>query len=344
VRRILTVLNLGCLAFTLSCGDKGSGASAGDGDGDGDGDTSESGTGETGTGTGDGDGDGDGDGEGTFTTTMGSTTFTTGNMEYECPNGEFPPGLPSSVMGNSMDGYLMMNDSPCSNEGANGQELVYTFTAPEEGFYEFDTVGSMGDTVLHLREETCEGEIFACGDDLDFEAMITQSVAGAFLAQDEVIQVVVDHKIFAADAAVVANVKKVDGTCPEETIMGSLPITVMGDTTGKTNKITGSCFGEGPDITYAWTAPEDGSYRIETDTCPYQMCMDGMMVLYDTVLYVLDGTTCGGDELACNDDVALGMERDSRLTVDLTAGQDVIIVVDGWSNTEGQFDLKITKI
>jgi len=266
-------------------------------------------------------------------------------MEYECPNGEFPPGVPSSVMGNTADGFLMMNESTCSQSAA-GQELVYTFTAPDEGFYEFDTVGSAGDTVLSVREETCDGTVIACGDNMDQEGMVFTSNVGAYLMKDEVVQVVVDHAIFAADSDIVVNVDAVQGDCPEETIMGALPITVMGDTTGKANKISGSCFGEGGDITYAWTAPEDGEYRIEIDTCDYQDCdaMMGMGYLYDSVLYVLDGTSCGGDELACNDDVALGMQRDSRLTVDLTAGQDVIIVVDGWSNTEGKFDLMITKL
>jgi len=83
-------------------------------------------------------------------------------------------------------------------------------------------------------------------------------------------------------------VNKVEGDCPEETITGDLPITVMGSTAGKVNKISGSCFGEGPDHIYAWTAPEDGDFQMEIDTCPYQDCQDPMGFLYDSVLYVID--------------------------------------------------------
>jgi hypothetical protein len=336
VRRVITLFSFGSL-FVLACEPKGP-----SGDDSGTGESGNTESGESSAGTGDGDGDGDSESSTSFTS---STTFTTGMEEYECPNGEFPPGMvPASVMGTVDDGFLMMNESPCAAEGANGQEVVYTFTAPMEGFYEFDTVGSGGDTVLHIREATCEGKIIACGDDSDFEAMVTQSNVGVYLMADEVIQVVVDHKLFAPmGTAVVANVKSVSGDCPEETIMGTLPIKVSGSTAGKTNKITGSCFGEGPDITYAWTVPEDGTYKMDIDTCPYQDCQDPMGFLYDSVLYVIDGTNCGGEELACNDDVLLGMMRDSSLTVDLTMGQDVIIVVDGWSGTEGMFDLNITK-
>jgi hypothetical protein len=170
------------------------------------------------------------------------------------------------------------------------------------------------------------------------------SRVGSYLMKDEVIQVVVDHVIFESNKMVKVNVDSVAGDCPEETITGDLPITVMGDTTGKANKLSGSCFGEGPDIIYGWTAPETGTYEIDIDTCDYQDCdaMDGMGYIYDSVLYVLDGATCGGEELACNDDVALGQQRDSKLSVDLQQGQDVLIVVDGWANTAGQFDLNIT--
>ena len=52
---------------------------------------------------------------------------------------------------------------------AAGQEYVWTFTAPDEGFYEFDTKGSVGDTVLSVKEETCDGTTIACGQYSDFE-------------------------------------------------------------------------------------------------------------------------------------------------------------------------------
>src|SRR5205814_6065557 len=60
---------------------------------------------------------------------------------------------------------------------------------------------------------------------------------------------------------------------------------------------------------------------------------------FDTVLYVRDAT-CGGAELACNDDV--GDSSQSRVMVSLTAGQRIFIVVDGFDDsTHGSFTLRV---
>lgn len=60
----------------------------------------------------------------------------------------------------------------------------------------------------------------------------------------------------------------------------------------------------------------------------------------DTVLYVWAG--CSGPELVCNDDFGLGadMSSSSYVGLPLTAGQQVVIVVDSYS-TAGAFTLRI---
>jgi hypothetical protein len=58
---------------------------------------------------------------------------------------------------------------------------------------------------------------------------------------------------------------------------------------------------------------------------------------FDTVLYAKD--TCTGVELACNDDED-PTTKTSRLSLALTAGQRVIIVVDGENNDCGQYVLR----
>ena len=58
---------------------------------------------------------------------------------------------------------------------------------------------------------------------------------------------------------------------------------------------------------------------------------------FDTVLYAKD--TCTGTELACNDDEGAGVKT-SRLSLSLTSGQRVIIVVDGANNECGAFTLR----
>jgi hypothetical protein len=79
-------------------------------------------------------------------------------------------------------------------------------------------------------------------------------------------------------------------------------------------------------VTYEFTAPADGTYTFDT-----------VGSLYDTVLYVLDG--CEGAELDCDDDSAVGTQSEVVLT--LTAGQTVIVVVDGFSSNSGDYVLNV---
>ena len=44
-------------------------------------------------------------------------------------------------------------------------EKSYTWTAPSDGTYVFDTIGSSYDSVLYLRNGTCAGSEIACNDD-----------------------------------------------------------------------------------------------------------------------------------------------------------------------------------
>ena len=46
-----------------------------------------------------------------------------------------------------------------------GPEIGFTFRAPAAGIYTMTTVGSMYDTVLYVRDGSCDGEELACNDD-----------------------------------------------------------------------------------------------------------------------------------------------------------------------------------
>lgn len=71
------------------------------------------------------------------------------------------------------------------------------------------------------------------------------------------------------------------------------------------------------DKTFRWTAPSAGTYVIDTAGSSF-----------DTVLYILP--TCSGAELDCNDDAFTdGLGLQSRITVELDAGETIQIVVDG---------------
>ncbi|MDQ3034243.1 MAG: hypothetical protein M3Y87_17675 [Myxococcota bacterium] len=88
---------------------------------------------------------------------------------------------------------------------------------------------------------------------------------------------------------------------------------------------SGSCGGGGPEAFFTFRAPHDGEYTFST------------LAELDTVLYVRRGE-CAGPELACNDD--FGSTRESQLTLWLSSGDAVEVVVDTYSSgASGDFEL-----
>ncbi|MFV8755290.1 hypothetical protein ACNOYE_32470 [Nannocystaceae bacterium ST9] len=117
--------------------------------------------------------------------------------------------------------------------------------------------------------------------------------------------------------------------CVEDELQAPLPITVMGDNAGKGDDSQGcvESFG-GLDVAYGFVAPSDGTYVIDTFGSSF-----------DTVLYVEDGLCIPTPPLDCNDDFEAVQ---SQVQVVLTAGQEVTIHVDGFSNEDvGAFTLNI---
>src|SRR5262249_36625348 len=120
-------------------------------------------------------------------------------------------------------------------------------------------------------------------------------------------------------------------SCPATDLGNSVPLTVSGSTVGAANTVGGASCGNGgsdaPDATFLYTAPFPGSYSIDTFDSDF-----------DTVLYVR-AATCSGAELACNDDFNTMLQ--SQVTLPLAAGQQVVIVVDGFNMKGGNFTLHI---
>src|SRR5262249_3912479 len=101
--------------------------------------------------------------------------------------------------------------------------------------------------------------------------------------------------------------------CPGTDLGGTVPQTVTGSTAGLINALTPSCaYSNAPEVTYSFPPPAAGTYEFNT-----------FGSAYDTLLDVHDAT-CQGAALACNDDKN-GLQ--SQVTVSLSAGQTVIIVV-----------------
>jgi hypothetical protein len=103
---------------------------------------------------------------------------------------------------------------------------------------------------------------------------------------------------------------------------------VGGTTIGNANEFALTCAsGNAPDVYFTFTAPSTGLYTLDTSGSSF-----------DTVLGVRSGT-CGGASLACDNDAGPGTT--SLLSVSLSAGQTVIVVVDGRNGSQGSFVLNV---
>jgi hypothetical protein len=121
-----------------------------------------------------------------------------------CPETDLDSTLPASVSGTTV-GAPSARTGTC---GGDGPEATFLFTAPMGGTYLIDTRGSNVDTVLYVRNATCEGAELACND--DFEGTSSQVIVELTAAQP--IVVVVDSLNDGGDFTL--NIAPVDATPP----------------------------------------------------------------------------------------------------------------------------------
>ena len=93
--------------------------------------------------------------------------------------------VPQTVTGTTV-GRIDTTSPSCGAPG--GLDAVYTFSAPTDGIYRFDTVGSTFDTILHVRAGVCVAPELACDDD----TMGVQSMVSVRLGAGQTVSVVVD--------------------------------------------------------------------------------------------------------------------------------------------------------
>src|SRR5438876_2933328 len=128
------------------------------------------------------------------------------------------------------------------------------------------------------------------------------------------------------------------GDCSSPTVIPAQGGTFSGTTSGA-SALAGSCGNsEGSsEQVFRWTPTVSGTATIQT-------C--GAGTTFDTVLYLRSGVCASGPEVAagCNDDGcanASGLNRASRITPTVTAGQTYFIVVDGYGGAQGTFSLTV---
>ncbi len=105
-------------------------------------------------------------------------------------------------------------------------------------------------------------------------------------------------------------------------------IVYEGSTVGATGSTTSGCgYNDNADVWYHYTP-----------TCTATATISLLGSAFDTTLSVYD--SCGGTELACNDDY--GETYQSRLIMSVTAGETYYIRIAGYNDAVGDYDLEVT--
>lgn len=250
-----------------------------------------------------------------------------GILAPTCPSADLGSTVPQTVTGTTV-GLGDFVGTPCGATG--GAEATYSFTAPTNGIYVFDTFGSSFNTVLHVHDATCGGPSLGCNDNTPVPGSPLQSRVTMSLAAAQTVVVVIDGSgTSTGDYTLNVNQFTGTGTCANVIDLGStVPQTVSGSTLLQPNSATPSCFpASGNDLVYRFTAPAAGGYNIDT-----------VGSTFDTVLHVHNGEACTDAELACNDNTG-GIT--SRASVTLTAGQVITIVADSHGSASGNLRLNI---
>ncbi|KYF65927.1 MXAN_6577-like cysteine-rich protein [Sorangium cellulosum] len=243
-----------------------------------------------------------------------------------CPEIDLGSTVPQTVTGTTA-GAVDILSSTCG--GIGGNEATYSFTAPALGTYIFDTFGSSFNTVLSARDGGCSGAVLKCNGDA---AGGVQSRLTMDLDEGQKILLVVDGSSATASGEFTLNVQQYEGggTCPRPIDLGStVPQVVTGSTADQPESVTPKCgSSSAPDMIYSFTASDDGTYIFNT-----------LGSSFDTILQIFDGS-CAGTPLRCNDDAG---GPQSRLTIDLVAGQTVLVAVDGRNTSRGDYVLQVDK-
>ena len=113
-----------------------------------------------------------------------------------------------------------------------------------------------------------------------------------------------------------------------------------GSTAGYSNSYDSACGGtDASDVALLWTAPSSGLYVFDTVGSEF----DTILSLYDADRSLTDAERCDDDAaeaLTCNDD-AVDFGLSSEISYDVIAGEQYVIIIDGYSSRSGDYLLTI---
>ena len=198
----------------------------------------------------------------------------------ECPETELFD-VPSTTFGSTLDaGYG--HASSCGGEAS--PDRAYVFWPPVTGFYNINTVGSSYDTLLHVFDGYCGGELDECSDGLAEAQVLTALGAG------QPYTIVVDGSDGeAGDYQLNIELLDSSGLCDDFIdIGGDAPATFEWSSDLSTLDLFNGCALTDHELHLLWYAPTDGTYEARFESGE----------LYAGLTVMLDG--CVGNDFVCD--------------------------------------------
>jgi hypothetical protein len=210
----------------------------------------------------------------------------------------------------------------------NLSDSVVSWTAPRDGTWHFDTVGSPSDTVVAVFDDGCF-QALDCSQD----AFGDWSESRLDLFAGDTVNLAIETS---DTAGWVLNVW--EGACVDLNLGGELSAeaSTIGEDT--TLAVPSSCFsspsapGVGNDIVFRWVAPSRGVWSFSTEGSGF-----------DTVLSLRRGG-CEADVEVCGDDTNDGTALRTYSTVHawLDVGQQVVLAIGGYNGATGTVKLTVS--
>lgn len=230
------------------------------------------------------------------------------------------------------NGFTDNYDAICEYGASSAPDVVYKFASDHAQYIIVDLCASSFDTKVYITDVSDPNTYLACNDDAcGFQSQIWQF----FLYAGQEILIIVDG--YGTESGdYVIDVWEVSGNDHFDPIdVTGLPFYSQYTTTGKWNDYDEQCpdSSESEDVVFLFVPTEDMGVRID-------LCNSS----YDTKLFVYENDITPGAPFACNDDNAQCLDNQFNSLIEclsLTAFNTYYIVVDGWGNQAGDFELYI---
>ncbi len=215
-----------------------------------------------------------------------------------------------------------------------GPDLVYGWTAPGDGCFAIGVTGASFDSVLYVRDGTCDGAEVACNDDRS--TTDASSEVGLDATAGRAYAIVVDGHDAGDVGSFDLSIRSV-APIPVDVDLGTSTGPYDGSNVGEDTTLQPSLCGapSGADVVLSWTAPSTGTWTFYLD--PAGTDFDSNLSLW---------RPCTDADIDCADAYSTFTPFGGELlTLDLFAGETILVRVAGWQPgyvpAEGNFRLTI---